>query len=558
MMGKMTMTRLARIRPSNLVIFAALPFLIYIFTSVPNYRRSLIAIVGIETGAPSLLFGAVLMSAMFFLGTVFPFRSFREQLQSWRSRTVAVAALLLNVLLALYLAFIADISIFIGSIVANLVDPTQSEMVVRAVTPRRLTPEAFASVSNIFSHLTWIYVGVTAILSALVLVELSGRKTSIARYARLMLFTMNGCGLLFLLLVAHLGFASGFFTSIRAGFFAYILAAILGLAWASLLRLTLKRQTIQIYATVSCLMLASALAFYLQPKTTYVLAGSLEKSVAIIKGTPKSLVDTIRYGQFDASIIQEIGLRSASSAEHALKLLADGKEVSAIFLPIDVTPNNMPEIWRTEFLPDQFQTPAIALLVGGLLLGLLTISAFQHKRHPLSVSAEFFIDTVRGIPMLVIILFIGLPLAGSIKDVTDGAIDLPNVLRGVIAIAIGYSAYLAEIFRAGIEAVPRSQIEAARSLGLSTWQLARFVVLPQALRIVIPPLGNEFIAMLKDTSLLSILSVRDMTQRMREFQSASFLPFAPFNSAAILYVCMTLAAASLIGFIERKYDVKSR
>ena len=105
---------------------------------------------------------------------------------------------------------------------------------------------------------------------------------------------------------------------------------------------------------------------------------------------------------------------------------------------------------------------------------------------------------------------------------------------------------------------PRSQIEAARSLGLSTWQLARLVVLPQALRIVIPPLGNEFIAMLKDTSLLSILSVRDMTQRMREFQSASFLPFAPFNSAALLYVCLTLAAASLIGFIERKYDVKSR
>jgi len=193
-----------------------------------------------------------------------------------------------------------------------------------------------------------------------------------------------------------------------------------------------------------------------------------------------------------------------------------------------------------------------------LLLGPLTISAVQHHRHPLSVSAEFFIDTVRGIPMLVIILFIGLPLAGSIKDVTDGAIDLPNVLRGVIAIAIGYSAYLAEIFRAGIEAVPRSQIEAARSLGLSTWQLARLVVLPQALRIVIPPLGNEFIAMLKDTSLLSILSVRDMTQRMREFQSASFLPFAPFNSAALLYVCLTLAAASLIGFIERKYDVKSR
>ncbi|WP_208978392.1 ABC transporter permease subunit [Pseudovibrio denitrificans] len=101
------------------------------------------------------------------------------------------------------------------------------------------------------------------------------------------------------------------------------------------------------------------------------------------------------------------------------------------------------------------------------------------------------------------------------------------------------------------------QIEAARSLGLSRWQVARFVVLPQALSIVIPPLGNEFIAMLKDTSLLSILSVRDVTQRMREFQASSFLPFAPFNSAAILYVVLTLGAASIIKSIERRYERKS-
>ena len=85
---------------------------------------------------------------------------------------------------------------------------------------------------------------------------------------------------------------------------------------------------------------------------------------------------------------------------------------------------------------------------------------------------------------------------------------------------------MAEIFRAGINAVPRGQIEAARSLGLSRWQTARQVILPQAFRIVIPPMGNEFIAILKDTSLLSILSIRDLTQRMRELQSATFLTFA--------------------------------
>ena len=80
------------------------------------------------------------------------------------------------------------------------------------------------------------------------------------------------------------------------------------------------------------------------------------------------------------------------------------------------------------------------------------------------------------------------------------------------------------------------------------------MILPQAIRIVVPPLGNEFIAMLKDTSLLSILSVRDLTQRTREFQSASFLPFAPFNTAAILYVVLTLMAASGLKWVERRTE----
>jgi len=125
------------------------------------------------------------------------------------------------------------------------------------------------------------------------------------------------------------------------------------------------------------------------------------------------------------------------------------------------------------------------------------------------------------------------------------------VTRGIVGISLGYAAYMAEIFRAGIQAIPRGQVEAARSLGLSGWQTARFVVLPQALRIVIPPLGNEFIAMLKDTSLLSVLSVRDITQRAREFQAATFQVFPPFNTVAVLYIVLTLAASSLVKWIER-------
>ena len=122
--------------------------------------------------------------------------------------------------------------------------------------------------------------------------------------------------------------------------------------------------------------------------------------------------------------------------------------------------------------------------------------------------------------------------------------------RGILAIAIGYSAYMAEIFRAGIEAVPKGQIEAARTLGLRDLQIARLIVIPQAIAIVLPALGNEFIAMLKDTSLVSILSVRDLTQRMREFQAQSFLAFEPFNSAALIYVFLTIIAASGIKALD--------
>ena len=137
------------------------------------------------------------------------------------------------------------------------------------------------------------------------------------------------------------------------------------------------------------------------------------------------------------------------------------------------------------------------------------------------------------------------------KTASSGYIDIQMMTRWIAAIAIGYSAYMAEIFRAGIEAIPKGQIEASRALGLRERHIARFIVIPQAIAIVLPALGNEFIAMLKDTSLISILSVRDLTQRMREFQAQSFLAFEPFNSAALIYVLLTLIAASGVKALDK-------
>ena len=193
----------------------------------------------------------------------------------------------------------------------------------------------------------------------------------------------------------------------------------------------------------------------------------------------------------------------------------------------------------------------------GIVLLLLVGVGIVSGMHPLHVFSDFFVDTIRGVPMLVLVLYVGLPLAGAIKNASYEYIDMSIMARGVLAIGIGYSAYMAEIFRAGIEAVPKGQIEAAKTIGLRDWQIARFIVLPQAIAIILPALGNEFIAMLKDTALLSVLSLRDLTQRMREYQAATFQAFPAFNSAALIYIILTLIAASSIKSIDKIINKKN-
>lgn len=286
--------------------------------------------------------------------------------------------------------------------------------------------------------------------------------------------------------------------------------------------------------------------------------GAFTGKVAVVSGTPSGMIGAVRFGQFPGAPEDELPLRTFKGPAEAIQALATKADVSAALLPATAAPADLPVQWRTEALNDRDKAAGITLAVLAIVLGLLTFGGHIHRRHPLSIGSEFIIDTIRGIPMLVIVLYVGLPLAGAMKDATQGIFDPPNLARGIAAMALAYSAYLAEIFRSGINAIPRGQIEAARSLGLNGWKTARFVVLPQAFRIIIPTLGNELIAILKDTSLLSILSIRDVTQRMREFQSASFLPFAPYNSAAIFYILLTLAAASLVNSFEKKYDLKHR
>ena len=366
--------------------------------------------------------------------------------------------------------------------------------------------------------------------------------------------------------------APGLWLTVLVTVLSYVFAALLGLVLAGLLILRLGKRTLSLALLLALLLGAGSAFFFSRPHATYSLAGAPEGRVAIIQGTPGGLSERIQRGNYrviggagetggggeiggagEAGAPAARSIRAVVDVEGAYGALESGT-VTAVFVPTDRVPTGAPVLWTVSFLPPNAQGPALALLVFCVITLLLAFAAWQSGEHPLAIFAELYVDMIRGIPMLVIILYVGFPLQGAIRDATGGFLEPSRLARGVIAISLGYAAYMAEIFRAGIQAVAKGQIEASRSLGLSGWQTARFVVLPQALRIVIPPLGNEFIAMLKDTSLLSLLSLREVTQRTREFTADTFEYFPGFNTVAVLYIGLTLAASSLIKFVERRTE----
>lgn len=549
------MSFLKRVRPSNLIILTALPFIIYLFTSSADYQRSLRAILGVENGSSAFVPGFLALAIAFSSGiAVLVFsraKANRPQL--------ALATAALNLVAALTIVASGSVHPFAASVVANGVDSFTSTLVAKGVTPRQLTEAADLMVRGVEAVLYPAYLGLTLIGLGIFLSTLRAAADNRLRHTgRWILGLTNGAGALFIFFFAHIAFAAGVATTIRAALAAYVLAAIMGLIWVGLLQLHYAKRTGFYFATATLVLAIASGWFLLQPRDSYVLTGTLSGKVAIISNTPSSLIGAVRYGQYPGGPTTETPVRTFLGPTEAIAALEKRDDVSAALMPAASVPAGWPVLWQVETLNDRDRSAGITMAVLAIILGLLIFGGYLHRRHPLAIGSEFIVDTIRGIPMLVIVLYVGLPLSGALKDATQGVVDPPNLVRGIFAMAVAYSAYLAEIFRSGINAIPAGQVEAAYSIGLTRWQAARLVVLPQAFRIIIPPLGNELIAILKDTSLLSILSIRDITQRMREFQSASFLPFAPYNSAAIFYIFLTLAAASLVNTIERKYDVKHR
>jgi polar amino acid transport system permease protein len=130
------------------------------------------------------------------------------------------------------------------------------------------------------------------------------------------------------------------------------------------------------------------------------------------------------------------------------------------------------------------------------------------------------------------------------------------VARAILALTIGYSAFISEIFRAGIESIEKEQSEAAQTEGATYWQVMRFILLPQAVRNVLPALGNEFIAMLKDSALVSALGVQDITQLGKVYSASTFRFFETYTIAALLYLVMTLGLALFVRWAEQRLDLQ--
>lgn len=189
---------------------------------------------------------------------------------------------------------------------------------------------------------------------------------------------------------------------------------------------------------------------------------------------------------------------------------------------------------------------AISELVGialGLVIALCRLSPLGLLRYP----AVAYIDFLRGIPILVMLLWVyyGFSILFGF--------NFSQMQAAVLGLGCSYSAYIAEIFRSGIQAVPVGQREAGRTLGLAGWQVMVYVVLPQAVRIIIPPMGNTVISMLKDSSLVAIIAVSDLMRQTMVAASETFRPFELYAAAAIIYYVLTFLAARIITLVERSF-----
>lgn len=194
----------------------------------------------------------------------------------------------------------------------------------------------------------------------------------------------------------------------------------------------------------------------------------------------------------------------------------------------------------------------IAAYLLTLIVGLFGGLGRLAKNKIINGISTLYVEIVRGIPLLVQLIWWYFAFPAILQQTIWPGYQANPIAMSILGLVFCYGAYMSEIYRAGIQSIPKGQMEAALSLGMSRTQALRFVIIPQALRIILPPMGNEFIALLKDSSLVSAVAVVDLTRRGREYMSAHFNPIEVWMLVALLYLIMTIFSARIVALIERK------
>ncbi|WP_420547087.1 amino acid ABC transporter permease [Curvivirga sp.] len=207
------------------------------------------------------------------------------------------------------------------------------------------------------------------------------------------------------------------------------------------------------------------------------------------------------------------------------------------------------------------------------ILGLIIAVAGFSKYRLIREVVRFYTEVMRGVPVLVLLFYIAFVAAPSLVDLANWILSYPidagwmkKILvrdfsltwRAIFALMLGYSAYIAEIFRAGIQSVEEGQIEAAQSLGMKRWQIFSFIIFPQAIRTILPPLGNDFIAMVKDSALVSVLGVADITQLGKVYASGTFRFFETYNMVTFMYLVLTIGLSLMLRRLEKQLSAKNK
>ncbi|MBH8604132.1 amino acid ABC transporter permease [Thermoactinomyces sp. CICC 10522] len=195
----------------------------------------------------------------------------------------------------------------------------------------------------------------------------------------------------------------------------------------------------------------------------------------------------------------------------------------------------------------------IGLLIG-LILGFMQISG----KKWLVIPAKLYVDLFRGTPLFLQILTIHFAVLPTLFEDILGLETPDAMVSAFVALSMNAGAYISEIFRGGILSIEKGQMEAARSLGMTYDQAMRLVILPQAVKRMLPPLGNEFIALLKDTSLVTVIAVNDITYAAFVTAKNTFVRWSPYIAAGVMYLVLTLILSRIVFHLEKRFNTSSK